>query len=174
MVPRPLGKTGISVSPIGLGTVKLGRNTGVKYPKGFELPTDAEVAALLDRALELGVNFFDTAPAYGTSEERLRPFVKAHRKEIVLATKCGEFHENGVSRWDFSRKAMEAQIAESLKRLGTDHVDVLLLHSDGSDQPISDAIATLRDARDRGVARAIGISAKSDAGIRGLTDAGDR
>jgi aryl-alcohol dehydrogenase-like predicted oxidoreductase len=176
MVPRPLGKTGLSVAPIGLGTVKIGRNSGVKYPGSFDLPTDAQVAALLARARELGVNLFDTAPAYGSSEERLRPFVKAHRGDIVLATKCGEFFENGASRWDFSRKSLEGQIDASLKRLGTDHVDVLLLHSDGRDEEIlsrSDGLAVLRAAKSSGKARAIGISAKTDAGLRraiGLLD----
>ncbi|MCE9582287.1 MAG: aldo/keto reductase [Planctomycetes bacterium] len=176
MVPRPLGRTGLVVSPVGLGTVKIGRNAGVKYPQGFALPTEAEVEKLLGRALELGVTLFDTAPAYGSSEERLRGFVKAHRGEIVVATKCGEFFENGESRWDFSRAALEGQIAASLKRLGTDHVDVLLLHSDGRDEEIlaqKDALAVLREAKASGKARAIGISAKTEAGIRraiGLLD----
>jgi len=120
------------VSPIGLGTVKLGRNTGVKYPRAFELPSEADVARLLARALELGVNFFDTAPAYGESEVRLAGFVRAHRGEIVLSTKCGERHEGGRSVWDFSAKALAASVEGSLGRLGTDHVDLLLLHSDGA------------------------------------------
>jgi aryl-alcohol dehydrogenase-like predicted oxidoreductase len=170
MVRRPLGKTGLSVAPIGLGTVKLGRNFDVKYPKEFELPTDAEVAALLARALELGVNLFDTAPAYGSSELRLAPFVRAHRNEIVLATKCGETFAKQSSKWDFRRAPLEDQIAQSLKRLGTDHVDLLLLHSDGRDEEIltkTDAVATLLDAKKRGQARAVGLSAKTDAGIRG-------
>ncbi|MEK7469566.1 MAG: aldo/keto reductase [Planctomycetota bacterium] len=170
MVPRALGKTGLRVAPVGLGTVKLGRNFDVKYPKEFELPTDAEVAALLARALELGVNLFDTAPAYGSSELRLAPFVKAHRNEIVLATKCGEIFAKQSSKWDFRRAPLEDQIAQSLKRLGTDHVDLLLLHSDGRDEEIltkTDAVATLIDAKKRGQARAVGLSAKTDAGIRG-------
>ncbi len=166
MVPRPLGRTGLCVAPVGLGTVKIGRNEGVKYPKGFSLPTDKEVAALLDRALELGVNLIDTAPAYGTSEERLGAFVKAHRAEIVLATKCGEFFEKGVSRWDFSKKALERQIAASLKKLRTDAVDVLLLHSDGRDEDVlAQGVMTLIAARKRGQARTIGISAKTTEGI---------
>lgn len=174
MVPRPLGTTGLRVAPVGLGTVKIGRNEGVKYPQGFALPTDAEVAAILGRALDLGVNLFDTAPAYGTSEERLGAFVKAHRKEIVLVTKCGEFFEKGASRWDFSKSALEGQIAASLRRLKTDAVDVLLLHSDGRDEEaLAQGAETLRAAKKRGQARAVGISAKTDAGIRraiGLAD----
>ena len=60
---RALGSTGIQVSPLGLGTVKLGRNQQVKYPRPFELPGDEEVLALLGLARELGVNLLDTAPA---------------------------------------------------------------------------------------------------------------
>ena len=72
MIPRRmLGNTGIEVSIISLGTVKFGRNQGVKYPKLFNLPTDAEIAALLHDAKQLGINLLDTAPAYGKSEERL-------------------------------------------------------------------------------------------------------
>lgn len=170
MVPRPLGTTGMYAAPVGLGTVKLGRNSGVKYPVDFNLPTDAEVATLLDRALDLGVNLFDTAPAYGSSERRLAQFVKSHRDEIVLSTKCGETFEGGSSRWDFSRAALERQIAQSLNRLGTDHVDLLFLHANDSDEEVlmkTDAVPTLLDAKRRGQARAIGISAKTEAGIRG-------
>ncbi len=68
---RPLGSTGIKVSLLGLGTVKLGRNEGVKYPRPFDLPDDRSVVALLETAQSLGINLLDTAPAYGRSEERL-------------------------------------------------------------------------------------------------------
>ena len=60
---RPLGNSSIKVSPLGLGTVKFGRNIGLKYPSDFSLPTDLELALLLQRAKELGINFLDTAPA---------------------------------------------------------------------------------------------------------------
>ncbi|WP_256659976.1 aldo/keto reductase, partial [Pseudomonas sp. LS-2] len=67
---RPLGNLGIEVSPIGLGTVKLGRDQGVKYPNGFTIPDDNEAQMLLKQARDLGINLIDTAPAYGRSEER--------------------------------------------------------------------------------------------------------
>jgi aryl-alcohol dehydrogenase-like predicted oxidoreductase len=170
VVPRSLGSTGLCAAPVGLGTVKLGRRSGVHYPVDFDLPTDAEIATLLDRALDLGVNLFDTAPAYGSSERRLAPFVKEHRGDIVLSTKCGETFEGGSSRWDFRRFALERQIAQSLKRLEADHVDLLLLHANANDEEVltkTDAVATLLDAKRRGQARAVGLSAKTDAGIRG-------
>ena len=68
---RPLGSTGIEVSPLGLGTVKIGRNEQVKYPRGFEIPDDVQVSELIAMAWDLGINFIDTAPAYGSSEDRL-------------------------------------------------------------------------------------------------------
>jgi aryl-alcohol dehydrogenase-like predicted oxidoreductase len=67
---RPLGSTGLMVSPLGLGTVKLGRDQGVKYPNGFTIPDDQQARALLNQARGLGINLIDTAPAYGISEER--------------------------------------------------------------------------------------------------------
>ncbi|HHO58771.1 MAG TPA: aldo/keto reductase, partial [Thiotrichales bacterium] len=70
MIKRPLGATGIDVSVLGLGTVKIGRNEQVKYPEGFEIPDDRAVAGLFEQARSLGINFIDTAPAYGSSEQR--------------------------------------------------------------------------------------------------------
>ena len=84
MVSRSLGQTGLIVSRIGLGTTKLGRNTDVKYPKAFALPSDKQVRELLDTALTSGVNLIDTAPAYGASEARLAAFVGSQRDRLVL------------------------------------------------------------------------------------------
>src|SRR5690606_39506858 len=77
---RPLGNTGLQASPLGLGTVKIGRNQGVKYPSGFDLPDDGQVRDLLALARGLGINLLDTAPAYGTSEERLGPLPQGRRQ----------------------------------------------------------------------------------------------
>lgn len=169
MVPRPLGhRTGLAVSPIGLGTTKLGRNTDVKYPRPFELPSDGQVRELMETALRLGVNLIDTAPAYGESERRLGPFVKAHRDRVVLCTKCGEHYNEGRSTFDFSAPAIVASVEESLRHLKTDHVDILLLHSNGRDVEIltaTDAPEALGRLKKSGKARAVGISAKTPEGI---------
>ena len=69
MDKRKLGLTDIMVSPLGLGTVKFGRNEDVKYPRGFQIPEEKDLASLLSQAQALGVNLLDTAPAYGLSEE---------------------------------------------------------------------------------------------------------
>jgi aryl-alcohol dehydrogenase-like predicted oxidoreductase len=168
MVPRALGRTGLNVGPIGLGTTKLGRNTDVKYAAPFALPSDEEVVKLLDTALALGVNLIDTAPAYGESEERLGRVLGARRDSIVLATKCGERYENGRSTYDFSAAALTASVENSLMHLATDHVEILLLHSNGEDVKIlteTDALEALSRLKQSGKVRAAGISAKTAEGI---------
>jgi aryl-alcohol dehydrogenase-like predicted oxidoreductase len=167
MVPRPLGRTGLLVSPIGLGTVKLGRNTDVKYPKPFRIPSEAQATELLETALSLGVTLIDTAPAYGESERRLAPFLKRHRDRVVLCTKAGERYVDGRSAYDFSPAAIEGSCHASLERLGTDRLDILLLHSDGRDLDIlkGGAVAALQKLKKEGKVRAIGISAKTQEGV---------
>jgi aryl-alcohol dehydrogenase-like predicted oxidoreductase len=168
MVRRQLGRTGLTVSSVALGTTKLGRNTGVKYSVDFTLPSDQEVATLLESARQLGVNLIDTAPAYGESERRLGSFINNHRDEIVLCTKCGEQYLDGRSIYDFSAQAILASVEQSLRRLQTDHVDILLLHSDGNDVDIltqTDAVDTLSQLKKSGKIRAAGISAKTKPGI---------
>ena len=90
MVKRRLGRSAIEVSPIGFGSFKIGRNTGVKYPQAYELPDDDAVAKLTDGLLDLGINYIDTAPAYGLSEERLGAVLSGRRGDVVLSTKVGE------------------------------------------------------------------------------------
>lgn len=169
MVSRPLGRTGLLVGPIALGTTKLGRNTDVKYPASFALPSDEQVHDLLQSCLTLGVNLIDTAPAYGECEQRLGSFVAANRARLVICTKCGERYEHGRSSYDFSAPALTASVDESLRRLRTDHIDILILHSNGEDVEIltrTDALEALTRLKKSGKIRAAGISAKTDAGIR--------
>ena len=90
LITRPFGDTGIEVSPIGLGTVKLGRDQGVKYPNGFTIPDDKAASDLIALARDLGINLIDTAPAYGVSEERLGPLLKGQRQNWVICSKVGE------------------------------------------------------------------------------------
>jgi aryl-alcohol dehydrogenase-like predicted oxidoreductase len=168
MVQRQLGNTGLAVSPIGLGTTKVGRNSDVKYPSPFDLPSDKQVEDLLQAALDLGVNLIDTAPAYGESERRLGAFIARQRHRWVLCTKCGEQYENGRSTYDFSGRSLSRSVEASLLRLKTDYVDILLLHSDGRDLEIltrGDTVETLTRLKAGGKARAIGISAKTAEGI---------
>ena len=164
---RDLGSTGLRVSPIGLGTVKLGRSVGVKYPARFEIPDDDAALALLRRASDLGVNLLDTAPAYGTAEQRLGGFLRGWRDEWIIVTKAGEEFADGRSRFDFSPEAITASVERSLLRLRTDRIDVVLLHSDGNAeldfQSVGsfDALARLKKA---GKVRAFGASTRTPQG----------
>jgi len=143
----------------------------VKYPADFDLPDDGALANLLALAKDLGINTLDTAPAYGTSEERLGGLLKGQRDEWVIVGKAGEEFENGASVYNFTPTHFETSLKRSLNRLGTDYIDVLMLHSDGHDvQNLSDEmIAKLQDFKDRGLVRAVGASTKTVAGgIRAL------
>ena len=157
------------MSPLGFGAFKIGRNTQTKYPLGYALPADDEVAALVDGLLALGIDYFDTAPAYGTSEARLGRALGARSERIVISTKVGETFEAGVSRYDFSAESIRASVERSRKRLGREVLDLVLIHSDGRDLEIleaTDAVATLRALRDEGRVRAIGLSGKTVEGAR--------
>ncbi|MGK2915225.1 MAG: aldo/keto reductase [Porticoccaceae bacterium] len=164
---RPLGDTGMDVSILGLGTVKLGRNQGVKYPRDFHLPDDRAAARLLALAKNLGINLIDTAPAYGSSEERLGSLLKGQRHHWLICTKVGEEFVGGKSVFDFTPEHLRASVERSLQRLQTDVVDIVLVHSDGNDAAIIrqfgtlDALAELKRA---GKLRAFGMSTKTVAG----------
>lgn len=163
-VYRPLGNLGLMVSPLGLGTVKLGRDQGVKYPSGFSLPSDEEAARLLAQAQALGINLIDTAPAYGSSETRLGPLLRGQRDQWVIVSKVGEEFENGQSRHDFSAQHTRYSIERSLKRLETDRLDMVLVHSDGDDLRVlleTDVYPTLAELKQEGKILSFGFSGKT-------------
>ena len=167
MERRPLGRSGIETSLLGLGTVKFGRTRGLKYPEPFSLPTDAEARRLLDTARDLGVNLVDTAPAYGASEERLGELLAGQRDEWVIATKVGEEFDGMGSNFNFTPEHIAMSVRRSLRRLRTDQLDVALIHSNGDDERIIKdlgALDCLADLKAQGLIRAIGLSHKSVAG----------
>ncbi len=163
MLKRALGSTGIDVSVLGLGSVKIGRNQQVKYPGGFELPDDKAVIELFELAQSLGINFIDTAPAYGTSEQRLGQLLP-NRHDWVIMTKVGEIFENTQSRFDFSFDYTINSVEQSLKTLKRDVLDVVLVHSDGNDmdiihhEPVFEALESLKN---KGLIKAYGMSSKT-------------
>lgn len=163
---RPLAGTTLTVSALGLGTVKLGRNQGVKYPSTFDLPDDQQVRELLACARDLDICLLDTAPAYGSSEERLGELLE-RREDWIIVTKTGEEFEGGRSHFDFSAGHTRFSLERSLKRLKTDYLDLVLIHSDGQDLDIldhSDCVATLKRCQEQGLVRYIGMSSKTIAG----------
>jgi len=173
---RKLGNTSIEVSTIGLGTVKFGRNQGVKYPSAFNLPSDKEITNLLESAKDLGINFLDTAPAYGCSEERIGTYLKntKDRHDWVIASKFGEVFSNGISSFDFTAKSARNSIDNSLKNLNTDYLDIVLVHSDGNDEEIIEkynVFDTLSELKKSGKIRAYGMSTKTiSGGIRAIEE----
>ena len=171
LAKRRLGTTGLEVSCLGLGTVKIGRNQDVKYPNGFSLPSDEEVTALFSQAKELGINLLDTAPAYGSSEQRLGRLLSA-RDDWIICTKVGEEFTGGKSFFDFSAEHTRRSIERSLRDIRTDYLDIVLIHSDGRDRNIlesSDCPATLLRMQEEGLIRAVGMSTKTvDGGMKAL------
>ena len=172
---RRLGATGIEVSLLGLGAVKLGRNSGVDYGHRFRLPSLREARRLIDLAGSAGINLIDTAPAYGSSERRLGQLLAGQRQRWVIVTKVGEEFDGTQSIHDFSAKHTAMSVHRSLERLGTDYLDVVLIHSDGNDEHILKDLGTLdclKRLRDDGLIRAVGISHKSPEGARVAMDQG--
>lgn len=155
------------MSRLGLGTVKFGRNSGVKYPTAFDLPDMDRLRGILDMARELGINHLDTAPSYGLSEERLGVLLAGQRCDWIITGKVGEEFEDGQSSYIFTPDHFEKSLTRSLKRLGTDYIDVLLIHSDGNDAAIlerDEIIDTMQGFKKRGLVRAVGASTKTVAG----------
>ena len=118
---RPFGNTGMNVSEIGLGAWQLANpEWGVNDRN--------EALRIMQKSLEAGCNFFDTAPGYGggVSEELLGQALKSVRKDVILCTKFGHTAE-GVT--DFSTSAIRPSIEASLRRLQTDYLDIVLMHN---------------------------------------------
>ena len=175
MEKRPLGATGLRVSPLGFGTVKVGRNYKVKNAcgDGFELPGDALVSELLDICIEGGVNLLDTAPAYGVAEERLGQLLGTRRDQFVIVTKTGEEFDGKASEYNFSPKHTIMSVHRSLKRLHTDRLDCVLIHSNGDDMTIleqSGIVDTLVSLKEKGDILSFGMSTKTVDGGKKCVD----
>jgi len=156
---KKLGKTGLKVSHICLGCMSYGVPERGAHP--WSLPED-ESRPFIQRALELGINFFDTANVYsdGTSEEIVGRALKdfSRRDELVIATKVhGRMHPD-VNGAGLSRKAIMREIDASLTRLGTDYVDLYQTHRWDYDTPIEETLEALHDVVKSGKARYIGAS----------------
>lgn len=155
-----LGNTGLDVSRFCLGCMSFG--VAERWIHQWVL-NEEQSRPIIKKALELGINFFDTANVYsmGTSEEILGRALKdyANRDEIVLATKIhGRMHE-GPNGAGLSRKAIMSEIDKSLKRLGTDYVDLYIIHRWDYNTPIEETMEALHDVVKAGKARYIGASA---------------
>ena len=150
---RKLGRQGLEVSALGLGCMGMSQSYGT--------PDDVESLATIDRAIELGVTFFDTAEVYGpfTNEELLGRALRGRRDGVLIATKFGFRIVDGKiqgtdSRPEHVREAVEA----SLKRLGTDHIDLLYQHRVDKGVPIEDVVGAMAALVREGKVRYLGLS----------------
>jgi aryl-alcohol dehydrogenase-like predicted oxidoreductase len=154
-----LGATGLDVSRICLGCMSYGVPERGSHPWTLG---EAETRPFIKRALELGINFFDTANIYsdGTSEEIVGKALKgfSRREEVVIATKVHGRMREGPNGAGLSRRAILWEIDNSLKRLGTDHVDLYQIHRWDYATPIEETMAALHDVVKAGKARYIGAS----------------
>jgi L-galactose dehydrogenase len=149
---KPLGKTGIAVSVIGFGGAPLGNEFG-----GVDL---AEGERAVHLAAERGINFFDTSPYYGRtlSETRLGAALADRRQQVVLSTKCGRYD---TALFDFSGARVKSSVEESLQRLQTDYIDLLIAHDiefAHREQVIDETVPAMRELQRAGKVRAVGIS----------------
>ena len=156
-----LGNTGLDVSQICLGCMSFGTaENWVHNP--WALDEEAS-RAIIKKALEMGVNFFDTANmyAYGHSEEILGRAMKdfANRDEVVIATKVCSPMNRKPNGGGLSRKHIMSQVDQSLRRLGTDYIDLYIIHRWDYATPIEETMAALDDVVKAGKARYIGASA---------------
>jgi len=158
-----LGKTGLKVSRICLGCMTYGEATGaLKDTRHAWTLSEEQSQPFLKQALDLGINFFDTANVYssGASEEVLGRFLKANvqRENVVIATKVHFPMSEDPNGKGLSRKAILHELDESLRRLGTDYVDLYQIHRWDYETPIEETLETLHDVVKAGKARYIGAS----------------
>ncbi|MBW7455020.1 aldo/keto reductase, partial [Paenibacillus sepulcri] len=155
-----LGNTGLDVSRLCLGCMGFGDAARWTHPW---VQNEEQSRQVIKKALDLGINFFDTANVYsaGTSEEYVGRALKdcAHRDEIVIATKVHFRMHEGPNGAGLSRKAIMSEIDKSLKRLGTDYVDLYQIHRWDYSTPIEETMEALHDVVRAGKARYIGASA---------------
>ncbi len=169
---RRLGRTGLQVSEISLGTVELGLDYGVPVGGEHLRPPEERAAHLLNRALDLGVNFIDTARGYGASEEVIGRALQGRRKEYILATKLAPIREEGQGDQEL-RAQVKASIAESLRMLQTDVIDLLQLHHAPVDVVRRGRVqAAARDAQRAGYVRFIGASTYGEEAPLAVLEAG--
>jgi hypothetical protein len=152
MERRPLGKTGMNVSVLGFGGAEI----------GFEGASLETVEKLLSAAFDAGLNAVDTAECYEESEELIGRAVAHRRQDFFLFTKCG--HASGIDLPDWDLKLLEMQVDRSLKRLRTEVIDLIELHSCSEDLlREGGVISVLQKARDSGKTRFIGYSGDNQA-----------
>lgn len=158
---QKLGNSTINVSIISLGCMSLGTDQA-KYER------------IIHAAIDQGINFFDTADLYdkGINEENVGKVLKGKRKNIYLASKVGNEWRSDGSGWDWNPHPdyIKKSIHKSLKRLGTDYLDLYQLHGGTMEDPIDDTIGAFEDLKQAGLIRSYGISSIRPNVIRAWTE----
>jgi aryl-alcohol dehydrogenase-like predicted oxidoreductase len=159
MLKKTLGRTGLQVTQLGYGSM------GLRGPRtwGVRVIGESDAEAFLNRVLDSGINFIDTSPDYGLSEERIGKYIGARRSEFYLATKCGCVYTQHDDRLEiehvWKKGVIERNLETSLKRLRTDHIDVLQFHGGDAETLQRDGlIELLLSFREQGLVRFIGAS----------------
>ena len=168
LTQRKISNSNISLSEIGLGTVKFGRNTDIKYPESFDLPSDNDLIEILNTAAELGVDYLDTAVAYGTANQRLGQILPKINKKFKIVSKIGErYSPESGSKYDFTRTALEEDFEKLLEELGVNFIECLLLHCNDNDygDDIKDGLKLLKQLKQKGLIGAYGSSCKTKEGV---------
>ncbi|GAK02785.1 LOW QUALITY PROTEIN: predicted oxidoreductase [Geomicrobium sp. JCM 19037] len=163
MQMRRLGKSDIHVSEIGFGTMSLSENI-------------EEARLVLEAGIEKGMNYVDTADLYqfGKNEEVVGEIIKGRREQLVLASKGGNHWQEGRMDWfwDPSKAYIKEACKNSLRRLGTDYLDVYQLHGGTIDDPIDETIEAFQELKQEGLIRAFGISSIRPNVIKEYADSG--
>jgi aryl-alcohol dehydrogenase-like predicted oxidoreductase len=149
-----LGNSGLSIAPVALGCWPIAGVTTLGT-------SEAESIATIQKCFDVGVNHLDTAHVYGPngeSETLIRRALGSRRDEMVIATKCGIHYRGGTMVNDGRPKRLRLECEESLRRLGTDHVELLYLHAPDEKVPLEVSAAALRELMERGKTRAVGVS----------------
>lgn len=147
---RTLGRTGIKVSPYALGALMLASSIGNPDPD--------DSARIIHKALDAGINLIDTADVYGDSEEVVGRALKGRRDDVVLATKVSRPTGEDPNQQGGSRRWIMTAVENSLRRLGTDHIDIYQLQRPDPDTDIEETLSALSDLIHSGKVRAIGTS----------------
>ncbi len=151
---RALGNSGISVAPVALGCWPIAGVTTLDV-------NEADSIATIQKCFDVGINHLDTAHVYGPngeSENLIRRALGNRRDEMVIATKCGIHYEGGEMVTDCRPERLRAECDESLRRLGTDRVELLYQHAPDERVPIADSAGTLRELLAAGKTRSVGVS----------------
>lgn len=148
---RTLGRTGIKVSPYALGTLMFATSIGNPDPE--------DSIRVIHKALDAGINFVDTADAYGDVEDVVGQALKGRRDNVVLATKFSRPTGDGPNHQGTSRRWIMTAVENSLRRLRTDHIDLYQIHRPDPSTDIEETLSALNDLIHSGKVRAIGTSA---------------